>query len=195
MKNSILIVLLLALSSFAIKSDSKKEVLYKTEKGNLTLEKDFFEVNFDINFYKRGEGNHVEIFVFSDEKKYLGSVDETDYKINKLTLINKYNDELKKIFNQFDYSDRILRVEKRNRKCYFFYYNQLAEIEIGRLMSDGRYCVGAHNTKFQVREKRVIIILYLDGKYKYGEKMSRDSNYKIVDRKDFMMEHLKTTVN
>jgi ribosomal protein L30E len=195
MKNSILIVLLLALSSFAIKSDSKKEVLYKTEKGNLTLEKDFFEVNFDINFYKRGEGNHVEIFVFSDEKKYLGSVDETDYKINKLTLINNYNDELKKIFNQFDYSDRILRVEKRNRKCYFFYYNQLAEIEIGRLMSDGRYCVGAHNTKFQVREKRVIIILYLDGKYKYGEKMSRDSNYKIVDRKDFMMEHLKTTVN
>ena len=195
MKNSILIVLLLALSSFAIKSDSKKDVLYKTEKGNLTLEKDFFEVNFDINFYKRGEGNHVEIFVFSDEKKYLGSVDETDYKINKLTLINNYNDELKKIFNQFDYSDRILRVEKRNRKCYFFYYNQLAEIEIGRLMSDGRYCVGAHNTKFQVREKRVIIILYLDGKYKYGEKMSRDSNYKIVDRKDFMMEHLKTTVN
>ena len=195
MKNSILIVLLLVLSSFAINSDSKKEVLYKTEKGNLTLEKDFFEVNFDIDFYKRGEGNHVEIFVFSDEKKYLGSVDETDYKINKLTLINKYNDELKKIFNQFDYSDRILRVEKRNRKCYFFYYNQLAEIEIGRLMSDGRYCVGAHNTKFQVREKRVIIILYLDGKYKYGEKMSRDSNYKIVDRKDFMMEHLKTTVN
>ena len=112
-----------------------------------------------------------------------------------MTLINNYNDELKKIFNQFDYSDRILRVEKRNRKCYFFYYNQLAEIEIGRLMSDGRYCVGAHNTKFQVREKRVIIILYLDGKYKYGEKMSRDSNYKIVDRKDFMMEHLKTTVN
>jgi hypothetical protein len=193
MKNSILIVLLLVLSSFAIKSDSKKEVLYKTEKGNLTLDKDFFEVNFD--YYRRGEGNHVEIFVFSDEKKYLGSVDETDYKINKLIFINKYNDELKKIFNQFDYSDRILRVEKRNRKCYFFYYNQLAEIEIGRLMSDGRYCIGAHNTKFQVREKRVIITLYLDGKYKYGEKMSRDSNYKIVDRKDFMMEHLKTTVN
>lgn len=195
MKNSILIVLLLALSSFAIKSDSKKQVLYKTEKGNLTLEKDFFEVNFDINFYKRGGGNHVEIFVFSDEKKYLGSVDETDYKINKLTLINKYNDELKKIFNQFDYSDRILRVEKRNRKCYFFYYNQLAEIEIGRLMSDGRYCVGAHNTKFQVSEKRVIITLYLDGKYKYGEKIARDSQYKVVERKDFMMEHLKTTVN
>ncbi len=194
MKNSILIVLLLALSSFSIKSDSKKEVLYKTEKGNLTLEKDFFEVNFDIDFYKRGEGNHVEIFVFSDEKKYLGSVDETDYKINKLILINKYNDELKKIFNQFDYSDRILRVEKRNRKCYFFYYNQLAEIEIGRLMSDGRYCVGAHNTKFQVREKRVVITLYLDGKYKYGEKFSRDVNYNIVERKDFLSEHLKTSV-
>jgi hypothetical protein len=194
MKNSILIVLLLVLSSFTINSDSKKEVLYKNEKGNLTLEKDFFEVNFDINFYKRGEGNHVEIFVFSDEKKYLGSVDDTDYKINKLILINKYNDELKKVFNQFDYSDRILRVEKRNRKCYFFYYNQLAEIEIGRLMSDGRYRVGAHNTKFQLREKKVIITLYLDGKYKYGEKIARDSQYKVVERKDFLSEHLKTFV-
>lgn len=194
MKNSILIGLLLALSSFAIKSDSKKEVLYKTEKGNLTLEKDFFEVNFDINFYKRGEGNHVEIFVFSDEKKYLGSVDETDYKINKFILINKYNDELKKIFNQFDYSDKILRVEKRNKKCYFFYFEQLASIEIGRLTKEGKYCVGAHNTKFQVTENRVIISLYLDGKFKYGEKIARDSKYNIVARKDFLSEHLRTSV-
>jgi hypothetical protein len=194
MKNSILIVLLLVLSSFSIKSDSKKEVLYKTEKGNLTLEKDFFEVNFDIDFYRRGEGNHIEIFVFSDEKKYLGSVDEADYKLNKSTLLVKYNKELKKEFDEYDYSDKALRIEKRNKKCYFFYYNQLAEIEIGRLMSDGRYCVGAHNTKFQVREKRVIITLYLDGKYKYGEKIARDSQYKVVERKDFLSEHLKTSV-
>ena len=194
MKNSILIVLLLVLSSFAINSDSKKEVLYKTEKGNLTLEKDFFEVNFDIDYYRRGEGNHIELFVFSDEKKYLGSVDEADYKLNKSTLLVKYNKELKKEFDEYDYSDKALRIEKRNKKCYFFYYNQLAEIEIGRLMSDGRYCVGAHNTKFQVREKRVIITLYLDGKYKYGEKFSRDVNYNIVERKDFLSEHLKTSV-
>jgi hypothetical protein len=194
MKKPFLIVLVLILSSFAIKSESKKEVLYKTDKGNLTLEKDFFQVNFDIDYYRRGEGNHIEILVLSDEKKYLGSVDESDYQINKLFLIDKYNDELKKIFNKFDYSDRILRVEKRNRKCYFFYYKQLVEIEIGRLMSDGRYCVGAHNTKFQVREKRIIITLYLDGKYKYGEKISRDVNFNIVERKDFLSEHLKTII-
>jgi hypothetical protein len=194
MKNPFLIVLVIILSSFTIKSDSKKELLYKTDKGNLTLEKDFFQVNFDIDYYRRGEGNHVEIFVLSDEKKYLGSVDESDYQINKLFLIDKYNDELKKIFNKFDYSDRILRVEKRNRRCYFFYYNQLVEIEIGRLMSDGRYCVGAHNTKFQVREKRIIVTLYLDGKYKYGEKFSRDVNFNIVERKDFLSEHLKTAL-
>ena len=194
MKNPFLIVLVIILSSFTIKSDSKKELLYKTDKGNLTLEKDFFQVNFDIDYYRRGEGNHVEIFVLSDEKKYLGSVDESDYQINKLFLIDKYNDELKKIFNKFDYSDRILRVEKRNRRCYFFYYNQLVEIEIGRLMSDGRYCVGAHNTKFQVREKRIIVTLYLDGKYKYGEKFSRDVNFNIVERKDFLSEHLKTAI-
>ena len=193
MKNSILIVLLVALSSFAIKSDSKKEVLYKTEKGNLTLEKDFFEVNFDIDFYKRGEGNHVEIFVFSDEKKYLGSVDETDYKINKLTLINKYNDELKKIFNQFDYSDRILRVEKRNRKCYFFYYEQLAQVSFGDRMPSGKICIGGHIGDYQVREKNIIVTLYLDGKFKYGEKIARDADYNIVERKDFLSEHLRTS--
>ena len=194
MKNSILIVLLLVLSSFSIKSDSNKEVLYKTEKGNLTLEKDFFEVNFDIDFYRRGEGNHIEILVFSDEKKYLGSVDEADYKLNKSTLLVKYNKELKKEFDEYDYSDKALRIEKRNKKCYFFYYNQLAEIEIGRLMSDGRYCVGAHNTKFQVREKNIIVTLYLDGKFKYGEKIARDADYNIVERKDFLSEHLKTSV-
>lgn len=195
MKNLNLIFLVILFCSFSIPGGSKVEVLYKTEKGNLTMEKDFFQVDFDIDFYRRGEGNHIELFVLSDEKIYLGSEDEGDYKINKALIVNKYNAELKKIFNEIEYSDKILRVERRNKKCYFFYYNQLAEIEIGRLTKDGRYCVGAHNTKFQVREKRVIITLYLDGKLKYGEKMSRDSNYKIVDRKDFMMEHLKTTVN
>lgn len=193
MKNSFLFILLLVLSSFTIEGDSKKEVLYKTEKGNLTLEKDFFEVNFDIDYYKRGEGNHVEILVTTDEKKYLGSVEESEYKMNKTALIKKYNTELSRIFGEYNYSDKILRVEKRNTKCYFFYYEQLSYIEIGRLLSDGRYCVGAHNTKFQVREKRVIITLFLDGKYKYGEKFSRDVNYKIVERKDFLSEHLKTT--
>jgi hypothetical protein len=195
MKHLFLVVVLFLFSSFASINSGKTEVLYKSEKGLLAVEKDFFKLDFDINYYRRGEGNHVEVLVTTDEKKYLGSVDESEYKMNKTGLIKKYNAELRKIFGEFDYSDRILRIEKRNRKCYFFYYDQLSYIQIGRLMSDGRYCVGAHDYKFQVREKRVIVSLYLDGQLKYGEKFSRDANYKIVERKDFMIEHLKTIVN
>ena len=194
MKHPILVILLFVLFSFAPNNDVKQEVLYKSEKGLLAIEKDFFKLNFDIDFYRRGEGNHVEILVTTDEKKYLGSVEESEYKMNKTALVKKYRAELSKLFGEFDYSDRILRVEKRNRKCYFFYYDQLSYVQIGRLMSDGRYCVGAHDYKFQVREKRVIVTLYLDGQLKYGEKFSRDANYKIVERKDFMMEHLKTVI-
>jgi hypothetical protein len=194
MKHFLLMVGLFLLSSFTINNSSKQEVLYKSEKGLLAIEKDFFKLNFDIDYYRRGEGNHVEILVTTDEKKYLGSVEESEYKMNKTALVKKYRAELSKLFGEFDYSDRILRVEKRNRKCYFFYYDQLSYVQIGRLMSDGRYCVGAHDYKFQVREKRVIVTLYLDGQLKYGEKFSRDANYKIVERKDFMMEHLKTVI-
>lgn len=194
MKYPILVILLFMLFSFAPNNNVKQEVLYKSEKGLLAIEKDFFKLNFDIDFYRRGEGNHVEILVTTDEKKYLGSVEESEYKMNKTALVKKYRAELSKLFGEFDYSDRILRVEKRNRKCYFFYYDQLSYIQIGRLMSDGRYCVGAHNYEFQVREKRVIVTLILDGQLKYGEKISRDANYKIVERKDFMMEHLKTMI-
>ena len=194
MKYPILVILLFMLFSFAPNNDVKQEVLYKSEKGLLAIEKDFFKLNFDIDYYRRGEGNHVEILVTTDEKKYLGSVEESEYKMNKSALVKKYREELSKLFGEFDYSDRILRVEKRNRKCYFFYYDQLTYVQIGRLMSDGRYCVGANDYKFQVREKRVIVTLFLDGQLKYGEKFSRDANYKIVERKDFMMEHLKTVI-
>jgi hypothetical protein len=194
MKNSILIVLLLVLSSFAINSDSKKEVLYKTEKGTLILDKDFLKINFSKDYYLRGEGSFVDMLVLNDKKNYLGSVEESDYKINKMNLIQKYQSELKKKFNFYNYSEKILRVEKRNRKCYFFYYEQLAQVSFGDRMPSGKICIGGHIGDYQVREKNIIVTLYLDGKFKYGEKIARDADYNIVERKDFLPLHLKTIV-
>ena len=194
MRITFLTPLLLFLLSFTPNPLSKKEVLYKSKKGTLSIEKDFIKVNFDIDYYRRGEGDYVEILVLLDRKNYLGSVDEPEYNMNKIFLIEKYQKELMNKFNSFDYSQKILRVEKRNRRCYFFYYEQLVKIDIGRKMSDGRYCVGANNIDFQVKEKNIIVNLYINGFYKYGEKIIRDKDNNVTLRNDFTSEHRKTSI-
>ena len=192
MKPIIFALTLFFASSFTIAPKETASVLYQYEKGKLSVQKDFLQLNFDINYYYRGEGDFIEILVMGEEKKYLGSVDESTYKNNRAQLINQYNAELTKIFDDYDYSDKMLRVERRNKKCYFYYYDHLSYVQVGRLLKDGRYCVGAHNYQFQVRESRILVALYLNGELKYGEKLYRDNNYKIVARKDFKLEHLKT---
>ena len=194
MKISFLTPLLLFLVSFTSGPLRYKEILYKSDKGTLTIEKDFIKANFDINFYRRGEGDFVEILVLLDKKNYLGSIDERDYNSNKVFLLKKFQNELKNKFDDFDYSQHNLRVEKRNRRCYFFYYEQLTKIDIGRKMSDGRYCVGANNIDFQVKEKNIIVTLYINGFYKYGEKIVKDKSDAIISRKNFTLEHLKTAI-
>ena len=194
MRITFLTPLLLFLLSFTSNPLSKKEVLYKSKKGTLSIQKDFIKVNFDVDYYRRGEGDYVEILVLLDRKNYLGSVDEPEYNKNKIFLIEKYQKELMNKFNSFDYSQKILRVEKRNRRCYFFYYEQLVKIDIGRKMSDGRYCVGANNIDFQVKEKNIIVNLYINGFYKYGEKITRDKYNNVTLRNDFTSEHRKTSI-
>ena len=193
MRITFLTPLLLFLLSFTPNPLSKKEVLYKSKKGTLSIEKDFIKVNFDIDYYRRGEGDYVEILVLLDRKNYLGSVDEPEYNMNKIFLIEKYQKELKNKFDFYDYSQKLLRVEKKNRRCYFFYYEKLVKIDIGRKMSDGRYCVGANNIDFQVKEKNIIVTLYINGFYKYGEKITKDKDNNIKMRNDFTLEHRKTT--
>lgn len=194
MRITFLTPLLFFLLSFTPNPLSKKEVLYKSKKGTLSIQKDFIKVNFDVDYYRRGDGDYVEILVLLDRKNYLGSVDEPEYNKNKIFLIEKYQKELMNKFNSFDYSKKNLRVEKRNRRCYFFYYEQLVKIDIGRKMSDGRYCVGANNIDFQVKEKNIIVNLYINGFYKYGEKITRDKYNNVTLRNDFTLEHRKTSI-
>lgn len=194
MRITFLTPLLFFLLSFTPNPLGKKEVLYKSKKGTLSIEKDFIKVNFDIDYYRRGEGDYVEILVLLDRKNYLGSVDEPEYNMNKIFLIEKYQKELMNKFDSYDYSQKLLRVEKKNRRCYFFYYEQLVKIDIGRKMSDGRYCVGANNIDFQVKEKNIIVTLYINGFYKYGEKITKDKDNNITMRNDFTSEHRKTSI-
>jgi hypothetical protein len=195
MKTSALLPLFLLLVSFTPKPPKNKGVLiYKSEKGMVTMDKDFLKVDFDIDYYYKGEGNHVVMLVFSDKKNYLGDVDERTYFTSKDKIVAQYQEELQKKFNMYNYSDKILRMEKKNNRFYFFYYEQFIELEIGRIMKSGTRCVGAHKSELQLREKNFIVAIYLDGKCKYAEKFTRNSNYDILSRTDFSSDYRKSSL-
>ena len=169
MKKISLTLLLLVLSSFKT-TKTKDELLFKDEYGKLSIKKDFIVVNFDTEKYLY-DIRYVQMIVFLDKKNYVGSVEEKEYIRNKLTILKKYQEEAKKKMPVFDYTNKSLRIERRNKRCYFFYYEQLIELEFGRKMDDGRYCIGGHNSELQCNEKNIIITLYYDGIYKYGERI------------------------
>ena len=61
-------------------------------------------------------------------------------------------------------------------------------------MSDGRYCIGGHNMELQCKEKNIIITLYYDGIYKFGERIYKDEKDNIKIRIDFTNEHRKSVI-
>ena len=193
MKTLSLTFLMFVLTSFNT-SNTKEELLFKDEYGRISVKKDFIVVNYTTEKYLQGQGKYVQMLVFLDKKKYLGSVDEKEYNRNKSTILKKYQDEAKKKMPVFDYTNKSLRIERRNKRCYFFYYEQLIELEFGRKMDDGRYCVGGHNSELQCKEKNLIITLYYDGIYKYGERIYKDEKDKIKSRVDFGSEHRKSAI-
>lgn len=194
MRTTILTSLLFILSSFTTSFKDKEELLFKDEYGRLSVKKDFIVVDYATEKYLQGAGKYVQMLVFLDKKKYLGSVDEKEYNRNKSTILKKYQDEAKKKMPVFDYTNKSLRIERKNHRCYFFYYEQLIELEFGKKMSDGRYCIGGHNMELQCREKNIIITLYYDGIYKYGERIYKDEKDNIKTRIDFTNEHRKSVI-
>jgi hypothetical protein len=192
MKKISLTLLMLVLTSFNT-TKTKEELLFKDEYGKLSIKKDFIVVNFDTEKYLY-DIRYVQMLVFLDKKNYLGSVDEKEYNRNKSTILKKYQDEAKKKMPVFDYTNKSLRIERRNKRCYFFYYEQLIELEFGRKMDDGRYCVGGHNSELQCKEKNIIVTLYYDGIYKYGERIIKDEKNNIKSRTDFGPEHRKSAI-
>jgi hypothetical protein len=193
MKTLSLTLLLFVLTSFNT-SKEKEEIIYKDDYGKLAIKKDFIVVDYSVDKYLQGEGKYVQMLVFLDKKNYLGSVSESEFKSNKSSLIKKYQEEAKKKMRAFDYTNKSLRVEKKNNRMYFFYYEQLIDLDFGRKMNDGRYCVGGHNMELQCQEKNIIITLYYDGIYKFGERIVKDDNDNIKSRIDFSPEHRKSAV-
>lgn len=175
-------------------SNTKEELLFKDEYGRISVKKDFIVVDYATEKYLQGAGKYVQMLVFLDKKNYLGSVDEKEYNRNKSTILKKYQEEAKKKMPVFDYTNKSLRIERRNKRYYFFYYEQLIELEFGRKMDDGRYCVGGHNSELQCKEKNLIITLYYDGIYKYGERILKDEKDNIKTRIDFTNEHRKSVI-
>ncbi len=193
MKKLSLTLLMFVFTSFNI-STPKEELLFKDEYGKLSVNKDFIVVDYATEKYLQGVGKYVQMIVFLDKKNYVGSVEEKEYINNKSTIIKKYQEEAKKKMTVFVYSNKSLRIERRNRRCYFFYYEQLIELEFGRKMDDGRYCVGGHNSELQCKEKNIIVTLYYDGIYKYGERIIKDEKNNIKSRTDFGPEHRKSAI-
>ena len=193
MKTLSLTLLMFVLTSFNT-SKEKEEILFKDEYGRIALKKEFIVLDYSVDKYLQGEGKYVQLLVFLDKKNYLGSVDEKEYNRNKSTILKKYQEETKKKMHVFDYTDKSLRIERKNNRCYFFYYEQLIELEFGRKMKDGRYCVGGHNSELQCNEKNIIITLYYDGIYKYGERIMKDEKDNIKSRTDFGSEHRKSAI-
>jgi hypothetical protein len=193
MKKISLTLLMFVLASFNI-SKTKEELLFKDEYGKLSLKKDFIVVDYSTEKYLQGDGKYVQMIIFLDKKNYVGSVEEKEYKRNKSSILKKYQEEAKKKMPVFDYTDKSLRIERKNNRYYFFYYEQLVELEFGSKMSDGRYCVGGHNSELQCKERNIIITLYYDGVYKFGERILKDEKDNVKSRIDFTNEHRKSAI-
>jgi len=193
MKTVSLTLLMFVLTSFNT-SKEKEEIIFKDDFGKLAIKKDFIVVDYYVDKYLQGQGKYVQLLVFLDKKNYLGSVDEKEYSRNKLSILKKYQEEAKNKMPVFDYTDKSLRIEKKNNRCYFFFYEQLIELEFGRKMDDGRYCVGGHNSELQCKEENIIVTLYYDGIFKYGERIMKDDNNNIKSRVDFTSEHRKSVI-
>lgn len=193
MKKISLTLLMFVLTSFNMPK-TKEELLFKDEYGKLALKKDFIVVDYSTEKYLQGDGKYFQMIVFLDKKNYVGSIDEKEYKRNKPAILKKYQEEAKKKMHVFDYTDKSLRIERKNNRCYFFYYEQLVELDFGRKMSDGRYCVGGHNSELQCKERNIIITLYYDGVYKFGERILKDEKDNVKSRIDFTNEHRKSAI-
>ena len=193
MKTLSLTLLMFVLTSFNT-SKEKEEIIFKDDFGKLAIKKDFIVVDYSVDKYLQGQGKYVQLLVFLDKKNYLGSVDEKEYSRNKFSILKKYQEEAKNKMPVFDYTDKSLRMEKKNNRCYFFFYEQLIELKFGRKMDDGRYCVGGHNSELQCKEENIIVTLYYDGIFKYGERIMKDDNNNIKSRVDFTSEHRKSVI-
>lgn len=169
MKKILYLLIALILLSATVKDTNS--VLYSYDKGSIAFSKGHLMLSFKEFDYINGVGDRIECFVSLNKKIYLGSENLGEFKTGVKFYYEKYQSSLKSKFIFFDYNPKLLRTETKNNRIYFYYNDHLITADIGRRTEDGRICVGANNYNFQVKEKNIVVTLYVNGQLKYNQNL------------------------
>lgn len=169
MKKILYPLIALILLSATVKDSNS--VLYSYDKGSIAFSKGHLKLSFNESDYKNGIGDRIECLVTLNKKYYLGSENQGEYKMAVKPYTEKYQTILKSKLDIIDYNPKLLRTETRNNRIYFYYNDHLITADIGRRTEDGRICVGANNYNFQVKEKNIVVTLYVNNQLKYNQNL------------------------
>jgi hypothetical protein len=164
-------------------------VLYSYDKGNISFSKGHLLLSFKESDYIKGVGDRIECFVSLNKKIYLGSENLGEYKTGVKFYNEKYQSSLKSKFIIFDYNPKLLRTETKNNRIYFYYNEHLITADIGRRMEDGRICIGANHYNFQVKEKNIVVTLYVNDQLKYNQNLVINTAGDIITKIDLLNKY------
>lgn len=169
MKKILYPLIALILLSATVKDSNS--VLYSYDKGSIAFSKGHLMLSFKEFDYINGVGDRIECLVTLNKKYYLGSENQGEYKMAVKPYTEKYQTILKSKLDIIDYNPKLLRTETRNNRIYFYYNDHLITADIGRRTEDGRICVGANHYNFQVKEKNIVVALYINNQMKYHQNL------------------------
>ena len=161
-------------------------VLYSYDKGSIAFSKGHLMLSFKESDYIKNVGDRIECFVTLNKKHYLGSENQGEYKMAVRPYIEKYQTILKSKLDIINYNPKLLRTETRNNKIYFYYNDHLITADIGRRTEDGRICVGANHYNFQVKEKNIVVTLYVNSQLKYNQNLVINTAGDITSKIDLL---------
>jgi hypothetical protein len=164
-------------------------VLYSYKKGKIEFSKSFLKLSFNESDYINDSGDRIECFVSLNKKIYLGSENQGEYKMAVRPYTGKYQTILKSKLSIIDYNPKLLRTETRNNRIYFYYNEHLITADIGRRTDDGRICVGANKYDFQVKEKNIVVALYINNQLKYHQNLMISKDGDVTSRIDLLNKY------
>lgn len=135
------------------------------------------KVYFEKSFYYDNQGDYVEIFVFKDVKKYIGSTSEKEFILDKKKYLNDYHNKIKSLsLNPFDSPKQFLRLEKKNKRIYFYHQEQMVYVDFGKKIGDENYCLVGHKKALQIKETNFNVALYLNGNLKMACSVNKNKD-------------------
>jgi hypothetical protein len=161
-------------------------VLYSYNKGKLEFSEGFLKLSFNKADYINGIGDQIECFVSLNKKIYLGSENKGEYKISVKSYTEKYQKLLKSKLGIIEYNPRLLKTETKNNRLYFYYNEHLITADIGRRTEDGRICISANHYKFQIKEKNILVALYINGELKFNQCLFMNTAGEITSKIDLL---------